>query len=123
APPPSAHRPALRSFPTRRSSDLGATRAPLDGDARDRERERGAWSEQSGARKAAHRTHRDRTGVVDLERECLADADERNDREQAEEVLGGPREDESGHTRADPSRADHRDDDPEPDREGEEDRP
>ena len=103
--------------------DLGTTRAPLDRHACERERERGARSEQRRAREAAHGTHRDRAGVVDLERKCLADADERDDREKPEEILGRPRQDQPRDARADPGRADHRNHHPEPDREGEENRP
>ena len=64
-----------------------APSAPLHGDRRDREREGGARAEERGAGERADGADRDRAAVVDLERERLADADERDEREQPDDVV------------------------------------
>ena len=66
--------------------------APLDRRHRDRERERGARADDRSAGERTDGAHRDRAGVLDLERESLADADEDDDRDQACDV--GARTDE-----------------------------
>ena len=62
--------------------DRRPARAPLDDRGRDRERQRRTRAEEGRACERADRAHGDRA-VVDLERERLADPDERDDRERA----------------------------------------
>ena len=97
-----------------------AAGAPVDDRRHDRERQGGAIVEERRARERADRADRDRTfDLGELERERLAGADEREDREQAD-VVGAAAPDEAGGPSGDADSRHRRDDDREPAREREE---
>ena len=84
---------------------------PLDGHACEREWQCGSEAEERSRRETAHGADREHgRSFVGLERESLPHSDEPDHREQAQEVLGCPREREADDARPDTDRADETDD-------------
>ncbi len=95
--------------------------APLDHGGGDRDRERGARAEQGRSCDRADRSDRDRP-LVELQRERLPDPDERDDCDEAEDVLALAEHDPE-HAGGDAEHADEADQHCEPRRERQEARP